>query len=264
MWLKDWLIPFVLMIVSSRAGAAPQGMSPIRHMNESYESASLRVHQRENYGANFGNRATPENVKQPLGNLDIYSIPELPSVEQVNAQFAYIRDTKFIDDSSLKFPRRISWLYPDDGCYVRAELAGTYLKQRGFVVPKKIFVFGNLHANTKNSRYGYVEWWYHVAVTYRVGQTAYVYDPAVNPQNPMTLEEWHRAVGGGGRGNAQYSVCNMETFDPGSACQETRPHATSSTIFEQLGFLESEWDRLIDLRRDPYQELGNNPPWQRN
>jgi hypothetical protein len=31
----------------------------------------------------------------------------------------------------------------------------------------------------------------------------------------------------------------------------------------QREFFPLEWDRLLELHRDPVQELGNNPPWGR-
>lgn len=256
MRLKDWFVPFLVFIATTQAFAS--GISAHRLPGENYEEASARFHQDTISRGRTG--STPESVQVPLTNLDISSIPALSSTEILLAEFNYIRDTKFIQGAHLQFPRRISWLYPDDGCYVRAEMAANALVRQGAPLPKKIFVFGNLQATTPNAVLGYVQWWYHVAVTYRVGNTAYVFDPAINAKAPLTLKEWNTAVGGD-LNRVKYAVCNHDAFDPGSACDETRPYSESTTLREQFGFLDSEWERLLELHRDPYTELRDNPPW---
>lgn len=255
------IISLTVLIFTSTSLA---GLSPLRKSTETYEEASrrARIHN-SSYSVQIETiRQTPERYKKPLTELDISGIPELSSLEELKLQFEYIRDTRFLKTNELEFARRISWLYPDDGCYIRAELAAIYLKERGYVPPKKIFVFGNLNARTTNSLQGSVSWWYHVAATYRVQGTVYVYDPAIDPFTPLTLQRWHEAVGGT-KTFAQYTVCSTETVDPDSDCFKPRNYGKAYAENEQMYFLNLEWLRLEDLKRDPIAELGDSPPWRR-
>jgi hypothetical protein len=151
-------------------------------------------------------------------------------------------------------------MYPDDGCYARAEVAKHELEKNNFPAPKKLFVFGNLYAASKNSKTGFVQWWYHVAVTYRVGNDVYVFDPAIEPQRPLKLNEWNQLVGGE-QNDTQFSICAPNTYDPSSDCYGPALLDPSSAYKEQKGFLGYEWQRLLDLKRDPKMELGDYPPW---
>lgn len=253
----------LLVLLSSTAFA---GLSPIRHSGESFESARYRSQLSRNLKFNFGDVAGfvrsngPDKVKQPLANLRLQEIPDVGSYPDLEREFKHVRDSRFLLTEDPQFPRRLTWLYPDDGCYARAEMAAIELEQHHFVQPKKIFVFGNLRAQTKNSPDGSVEWWYHVAVTYRVGATVYVFDPAIEPQRPLKLTEWNKAVGGE-KTAVQYSICEARTFDPNSDCLNPRALTPESAEDEQRSFLSAEWNRLLELDRDPEKELGHSPPW---
>lgn len=247
------------------AVAAHAGLSPVRFTNESFESARHRAHFNKNFELHasqtdfLGRTSYPDRAKKPLKDLNLSEIPDVGSYPDLEREFKYVRDTRFIEGVQ-PFSRRLTWMYPDDGCYARAELAAVGLSQHNFPEPKKIFVFGNLKAVTKNAPRGAVEWWYHVAVTYRVGHEAYVFDPAIEPQRPLKLAEWNKAVGGE-RSFVQYTICSAKTFDPNSDCQSPRGLPLEEALEEQRGFLSPEWDRLLELNRDPEKELGNEPPW---
>lgn len=248
------LIPFL---------SQARGLSAHRQSGESYEDAVVRLHgdQIEDLvGTNPIKGSTPDRVKKPLKKLNLTEIPDVGSMADLENQFKYIRDTRFIDTGDATFPRRLTWLYPDDGCYARAEMASQKLMEHNFTEPKKIFVFGNLTAQTTNAPGGSVQWWYHVAVIYRVGTTAYVIDPALEPQHPLSLADWNKAVGGE-KTSVQYSICSHNTFDPDSDCYQASPMSESQAESEQKGFLQDEWDRLLDMNRDPNKELGEFPPW---
>ncbi len=233
------------------------GLSAHRLPGESYKEAAERSRPE---GIDFVAKkpSTPDRIKKPMQKLDLKEIPDLGSLPDLENQFKYVRDTRFMEDEH--FPRRLTWLYPDDGCYARAEMASQKIIAHNFTEPKKIFVFGNLSAQTTNAPGGSVQWWYHVAVIYRVGQVPYVVDPALNPQKPMTLTEWNKAVGGE-QAKVQYSICSHDTFDPDADCYAPTPTSPAQAESEQKGFLQDEWDRLIELGRNPEQELGDNPPW---
>ena len=248
---------FVLSTVLGLSQA--QALSAKRLQDETYEQASIRS--RENSPRILGNGYDgAQRYQTSIERLSVLEIPEISSAQEMQDHFKFVRDTKFITDSSLDFSRRSSWLYPDDGCYIRAEVASHNLVEKGYAAPKKIFVFGNLHARTKNAPAGFVSWWYHVAVTYRLGPVAYVFDPAINPNKVLTLQEWDEAIGGNSS-RLQYAICDTNAVDPDSSCKEPHKRSYQAVLNEQLGFLDDEWQRLEDLHRDPVKELGDNPPW---
>lgn len=261
---------FVLMLVFglSQGALARQGVSAVRFAHESYEMARDR-HLFTKYfpiplpqvdTITTTRTITAEKLKKPLKNLDLREIPDVGSYADLENEFKYIRDTRFIETENPQFPRRLTWLYPDDGCYARAELAKDELVNHNFAKPKKLFVFGNLTAASANSPTGSVQWWYHVAVSYRVGDDVFVLDPALQPARPLKLTEWNNLVGGT-QTRVQYAICSAETFDPTVDCQKPTPMALEDAIAEQRTFLQDEWDRLLELKRNPEQELGNLPPW---
>jgi len=124
-----------------------------------------------------------------------------------------------------------------------------------------MYAFGNLEASTKNTKTGFVSWWYHVAITYRVGTSVYIFDPAINSKVPLTLYEWHKAIGGK-KTSIQYSVCSAESFDPTSPCDPSSAISRTSAVSIQIEYLNYEWGRLRELHRDPVAELGEKPPWR--
>lgn len=252
--------------------ASTKGLSAHRLYNESYEAARDRHLFTHNLGVRFpglgktetaARYVSAERAKKPLKSLNLSEIPDVGSLADLENQFFYIRDTRFLATENTNFPRRITWLYPDDGCYARAEVAKFELVNHHFPEPKKIFVFGNLSAASKNSPTGSVQWWYHVAVAYRVGDVAYVFDPSLEPMRPLTITEWHNLVGGN-QTFVQYSICSQGTFDPAADCYQPRALSQEDAVWEQKSFLKDEWSRILELKRNPEQELGNNPPWLKN
>lgn len=259
-----FLFSLLLLIVLETHSFA-EGLSSIRRPGESYKTARDRHYFKKSFEFSFPRTGRPgfvsaERAKKSLINLDTTTVTEIASLAELQEQFMYIRDSRFIKTDRPEFPRRITWLFPDDGCYARAELAKFELKKNDFPEPKKIFVFGNLEAVSNNAPYGSVNWWYHVAVTYRVGQDVYVFDPALEPTRPLKLSEWNDAVGGS-ESFVDYSICSADTFDPSADCYHPTPMDYEASINAQKPFLDPEWWRIIELNRNPEEELGNNPPW---
>lgn len=256
------------ILISGAALASVPGISAVRNIGESYESARSR----QLYKIRFkipGTRwndvqsitySTPERVKKPLQNVNFNDLPDVGSYSTLENYFKFIRDTRFITTEDPSFPRRPSWLYPDDGCYVRAEVAKNELVQSNLPAPKKLFVFGNLFAKSNNSPSGSVQWWYHVAVAYRVGDIAYVLDPSLEPTRPLKVQEWNVLVGGLSN-RVQYAICSAQTYDPTVDCNGSDVTMPEEALQEQKSFLPTEWDRLIELNRLPEKELGDLPPW---
>ena len=186
----------------------------------------------------------------------------LPDTETLNQLFAKIRDRRFLRSDS-DFPRRPSWMFPDDGCFARAEVASQELIKAGYK-PSKIFAYGNLRLATKNSQNGFVEWWYHVVVGYRIGAINYVIDPAIEPSRPMEIKEWINRMKAEPEARVEVSICESAAITPSSLCQGEQDYGLDYAKELQEPFLDSEWSRLLDLKRDPKIELGVKPPWIQN
>lgn len=240
--------------------AQARGVSAYRYASESYDKAARRSSKLKKYEPEHLGFSSPQDVKAPLSELDTLKIPRIASVQALESEFKYIRDNRFLKTEDPEFLRRITWLYPDDGCYARAEMVTQLLEKHKFPSPKKLFVFGELQATTRNSPRGVVHWWYHVAVTYRVNDQIYILDPALNSSNIMTLSEWNHAVGGDDT-YVEYAICSAETFDTDYDCTHPKKISRESAEREQRTFLGEEWERLKDLGRDPFRELGEHPPW---
>lgn len=258
--MKFFRMTLAPLLVFISFAAAARGLSPKRQPNELYEDARTRQYFESNVNTLQARRTYPEQIKKTIDRLDTSEIPEVGSYSDLENQFKYVRDSKMIENHDGPFPRRLTWLFPDDGCYARAEMAKFALIENNFPIPKKIYAFGNLNAATKNARSGWVQWWYHVAVTYRVGTNVYVIDPALEPHRPLKLEEWHELIGGA-QAKVQYAICSANTFDPSVDCIQPKVNKKEMAIDEQTVFLEPEWDRLLELGRNPEKELGEFPPW---
>lgn len=195
-----------------------------------------------------------------LKALDDSQMLENKDVEAIEA-FKKVRDLRFLANRvDPTFPRRISWLYPDDGCFARAELGLKKFKEFGISGVKKIFVFGDLEVQTENSRNGSVTWWFHVVPVMKIGAQYYAIDPAVEPSRPLTVLEWIYRMSPT-LDSVKISICDAATYDPGMSCTSSEPLAESEVLTHQNTYLGSEWYRMKELGRDPKKVLGENPPW---
>ena len=199
-------------------------------------------------------------MRTSLQHTDVNSIPVWNVKTSLQDVFNLVRDYRFLNDAYHRgFLRRESWLYPDDGCHVRAEIMAQLLMNSKYPAPAKVFIFGNLVARTDNHPNGYVHWWFHVADAYRVGREVLVLDPAIDIYHPLPMREWITRTGA--PGNLSISVCSAGTYKPTDPCQSA-PAASGRTAFsEQQVFLAQEWNRMIELGRDASRVLGNEPPW---
>ncbi|MCB0378695.1 MAG: hypothetical protein KDD33_09400, partial [Bdellovibrionales bacterium] len=173
-----------------------------------------------------------------------------------------LRDLRFMDTNpkSEDDPlRRITWLYPDDGCYYRAGLFVDKARELGFEAPSRVFVFGNLTVKTNNHPDGEVSWWYHTAPIVRLGSEVFVLDPAIQPQEPLPIADWILTQVPK-LSEVSVSYCSGDTYGPHSACDPSQL-LTSESVSRSLYFFQWEWDRQEDLGRDPEKVLGDEPPW---
>jgi hypothetical protein len=117
--------------------ASEAGLSAHRFANQPYAEAKahallnrflsiqLQLQQTQD-DSNLTRPTDPESLSKPLEALDISTIPDVGSYADLENQFHMIRDTRYLQTSEPSFPRRLTWLYPDDGCYARAELAAVH------------------------------------------------------------------------------------------------------------------------------------------
>jgi hypothetical protein len=199
----------------------------------------------------------------------------------IQSNFEKIRDIRYFHDTKqVGFLRRISWLYPDDGCWTRAsavikDLFGPISNiANQFSRPSKIFAFGNLCANTPNSPDGKVTWWYHTAPIIRDKQTnqSYVLDPSIDAKKPLAVEKWIEAISTGDGACKEefasvnrFNICDGYGTGPYSSCHEPSrvDFATESTaVLGQPNYQVYERQRQVRLGRDPDVVLGVMPPWE--
>lgn len=189
----------------------------------------------------------------------------------IMAQFATQRDARYMTMSGDSRQRRISWQYPDNGCFARAEQVNVRVTQAGKATPYKLFAFSKyqgLVAHTTNSDSGVVGWWYHVVpvVKNSAGQ-AIVFDAALSPCRPLFWRDWLALMANdlafyddvaGGNG---VTLASPTAYDPFSLVTGEPSHAAQSLDEQVSQFLPLEWQRQIDLGRDPNVVLLDSPPW---
>lgn len=205
--------------------------------------------------------------KSVLESAMIYGKGKLPdvtnweSVAVMEERFKALRDIRWLETTTAPgFLRRSSWLYPDDGCFDRASLAVMNLLKFKAAAPNKIFVFGDLKVVTPNSPQGEVSWWYHVAPIVQVNGEKYVLDPAIEPRHPLKLDDWLSTMFPS-IANLEIALCGSGSYGPTSLCEAESDGIEQVAAYDQLIYLTEEWQRLLDLKRNPQEELGNNPPW---
>lgn len=258
---------------------------PWEKMAEAY-GASVQVQSGELDSNVSAPSLSAYDARVRYSKLPLEEIPEWngsPDGAELQKEFERVRDLRFLALPEMKsFLRRIPWLYPDDGCYVRAELATEEiakgeLSHGGYPVPKKLFVFGDLALKTENSPEGWVYWWYHVApvvyikqpaqtvqATQRSEENVYVLDPSMNPKHPIRLKIWVESMIGQTR-LAKVSLCDAISYGPSSICHPkdttAGPNVAQKANEDVQRFLRNEWFRIKGLGRDPRKELSDQPPW---
>ncbi len=212
--------------------------------------------------------ATEKTIRRsPIGSARRYAAGEkIPnavawkSIPDMQERFEKFRDERFMKDpSDPNNLRRISWLYPVDGCWTRAALFNRHAFREFVPIPSKVFAFGNLRVKTPNSRRGVVGWWYHVAPMVRVGSEQFVLDPSIEPTRPLPLNEWLGRMGKPER--IRVAVCGSGTYSPGDNCDKESDGVEARAERTQREYLVLEKRELTALGRNTSEELGNNPPW---
>lgn len=215
--------------------------------------------------------STPYDVRANFLSLSSDQVPVWKDKKTLEIGFKMVRDKRFLTHSSdKKFQRRLTWLYPDDGCYARAEMMNELLSGEGYERPYKIFIFGNLHATTENSPAGYVEWWYHVAPIVKVDSVVYVLDPSLDYYKALPLVEWVKRIDSSFNGeysshdyDLKFAICDETSYSPDESCMDAKAKPSNASYalrsFKQL--LPDEWYRQTILDRNPKEVLGDKPLW---
>jgi hypothetical protein len=233
-------------------------VSAVRFSGESFWEAYLRNLGERPQDLELGDSV--QEVARPFAQLDFSRVEQWQSEDQLHAAFLKIRDERFLRDPGHDvFPRRLTWLYPDDGSHVRAALMDAHFSQWGLKRPSKIFVIGNLKLYTRNSLRGSVSWWFHVAPIVTVKGKAWVIDPAVDPERELEVSEWISRFGD--VNEVRVSLCMPGTYTPYDSCVNPPLSAEQEAFTAVDDFLEDEWFRLTELGRKPELELGDSPTW---
>lgn len=196
--------------------------------------------------------------------VDLNKIPEFQkNADEIQKLFEDIRNVRFLEDPDMnQFPRRISWLYPMDGCFARAEWVAHLIKKNDPTLEfSRVFIFGDLEVKTKNSSSGSVSWWYHVAVIVRHQGKAFVFDPSLEVTRPLELSEWVKLQVPNPSKDAELAICSGNSYAPSSDCAEKNLLSDDDAADEISNYLSYERRNLKKLGRDPQVELGANPPW---
>ncbi|HYQ02231.1 MAG TPA: protein-glutamine glutaminase family protein [Polyangiaceae bacterium] len=206
-----------------------------------------------------------------LAELNFAEVPTWSDAD-ISAQFARARDDRYLtqfDSTEPNFPRRMSWLYPDDGCFARAEQVDVRVAQAGKARPYKLFAFGNpLRVYTDNASGGMVEWGYHVVpVVKNSAGEPIVFDPALSPCKPLPYKQWlalmveDMADYDNVAGRFGVALADSGAYYPTNLASGEPPHSAESLNDLQGYYLSAEWSRQTELGRDPTVVLGEQPPW---
>jgi hypothetical protein len=257
-------IVMVLFHPASELALASPQVSASRAADESFENASARAQEEfESRGGSLFPGVTPWSAAKRAVDADLSDVPAWGGVGEVRTAFETVRDERFLPSPhDRRFLRRDPWLYPDDGCFARAQSAMQQLDGNPRPRPAKLFIFGNLSFRTRYSPQGRVYWWYHVVPAVRADGETYVMDPAIEPNRTLLLREWIlRMVNDPAQ--ARISVCDSNAYDPYTACRGgTLENARRRASQDVPRFLSEEWFRVQSLGLDPLRILGNEPPWQ--
>lgn len=248
--MKKWVLLLLSVSVLS------WGSSAVRKPGENWKQKFLSRNRTFNHQI-FAFQDTAYSQAKTLRQIDFVSVPDVGNTENLMTIFKYLRDTRFIQNvQSPKQHRRISWYYPDDGCFVRAELMAAVAEHRNWPKMKKLFAFGNLAVRTRNTQEGMVRWWYHVAPTLRTGQVVWVLDPSISYDRPLTVQQWKAAMSAEEvNGAEQFALCDTHTFDPDSKCSQPGVVDINGVVNWQKQFSVYEWVRVLELGFDPHSLL---------
>jgi hypothetical protein len=251
---KTSLLLLVLLQFPVQAFSTELPPSPLREFDQ--RSSSILSD-----GLNEVKRGSAQERRRPYNRIDFSNLPTW-TYEQLMETFVFIRDLRFVSsEDKPDFLRRLSWLYPDDGCSTRAGFMSFLLTQHiGLPQPMRLFIFGDLRVATEQHPRGQVSWWYHTALVLRVENEIYVIDPSLSFKRPLKIEEWI-ALQADTSENVELSLCLSGAYSPRSLCDRQQLESEGTLLSHQEIYLKPEWTRQLELGRNPEQVLGDEPPW---
>jgi hypothetical protein len=211
---------------------------------------------------------TVEGTRSVWSQVD-WSVVPTWSDSDILAQYPLQRDVRYMTGTNNPgVSRRISWMYPDDGCFSRAEQFNAKVVAAGKPRPYKLFAFGNwLRVYSSNSSDTVYWGWHVVPVVRRTNGEPIVFDAALNPCRPINWKEWLAFMADdvnvfntAGSGFA-ISLASPNAYFPGSLKNGEPSHEADSLVHQQTQYLNDEWTRQVQLGRDPNVVFGPNPVW---
>jgi len=259
-----FLLPFFFLSLSQPLWAYE---SAVRLPDEDWQTALEREIQKASPKKKLFFESTETALNRAeyyTPNFDVRSLPEWGGTAvELQTAFEKVRDERIYPDSNRPgFSRRSTWLFPDDGCYVRAAHASRMYQQLGRPAPGRVFAFGRLRAKTNFASSGTVWWSYHTAAAYRIGNQALVTDPAVDPHQPLFLEQWLARIAKDVN-QVRIAVCDTNAYSPSRVCFGGKPISEKRFLNHQKAFFDDEWSRVRSVNMNPERLLGNEPPWTR-
>jgi hypothetical protein len=236
----------------------------VREPNENWQSALARAIRKN--PTSFENWARGQSVtssaKLYKDGFDVSTLPQWYGTDaELLAAFQKLRDERpYVQSNRPTFPRRASWLYPQDGCYARAAHSARSFEKDQKTRPGKVFAFGNLKMKTDFGPHGVVYWSYHVAAAFRIGDQAIVLDPSAEPSRPLLLQEWLGRMNSRPQ-NIRVAICDTYAYSPGSICVGGSANQENNSVSHQVSWLPREWNWMISLKKNPELILGSQPPW---
>lgn len=269
------LLTFLIMFDSAVLHAEPKSsgdekwISAKRDKSESFTQRAMREGRPFAPQEHLTKEAPVQDVAEQYLGFDPSDVPLWPVDETVAQQklseaFQQIRDQRvYVDPEKPEMQRRMAWLYPDDGCHIRAALFNQELIKLGLPPGWKIFAFGNLRIPTANHPDGDVLWWFHVAPIFRLKDGLYVADASLFPQGLVKLKQWLTFLAPDkSLMNLHMVTCDALAFNPHSRCIGGGPGMSNGALrAHNTEFLYYEWKRQERLGRDPLKVLGDFPPW---
>ncbi len=195
-------------------------------------------------------------------SLNTSELKSAASLEDIQTMFEVARDRKNLRWLQMpKLARRTTFLYPQDGCFLRAALMNRALKSEYWPPLQKIYAFGNLKAKTSFDADGFVYWYFHVALAIKYGSTVYVLDPSLEFSRALTVDEWLNKM------HVQQNAVELRICDPDSYSPFDRCIGGQGFIEERQRddhvqyYLGVEWQNLVRMGLKPESLLDRNPPW---
>jgi len=211
---------------------------------------------------------TVEQSKVRPANANFSNVPYWTDAE-IKTLFRALRDERALASTDEPwFPRRISWMYPEDGCWTRAEVFAGMANNRGFQKPYRLYSFGNLRVTSPNEDPldgdNVVTWGWHVVPLVRSADTGmpYALDPAIEPTRPLPWQEWLlRQVSS--LNDVWVVVADHNAYSPSSPVTGGPDRYQDGVNHQQGHWLWKEMVRQRDeLGYDPNVVLADYPPWR--